>query len=322
MIIIVAAVLFVGCEKVVDINNDPSKELPVVNAIPTVGEPLFVYFAHTRFFLDTNNNQPLADASLTVYANDVPLALDSIVRCRYHYAYEPQEGDSLRLEGITPYGTLTARTYVPRVPTLSNISLLADTGGQAFRFYNASFAFEDHGGEAEYYTLVVEVRDSGARRNHREHRIDHVDTTRSVYFALTDNDEITGDASYVNAAFGFFYTHNYFNDSRIDGRTYPVKMQILHIIDTTEIAPFKHEYTVSLRSVTPARLRYIIDASRQRGTSSFFSEQGQVRGNVNGALGIFAGVAKSSFSFCPDTLGIYGGVGAVAPSRELIERVK
>ena len=35
---------------------------------------------------------------------------------------------------------------------------------------------------------------------------------------------------------------------------------------------------------------------------SFFTEQGQVRGNVDGALGIFAGSAKSEITFWPDTL--------------------
>jgi hypothetical protein len=56
--------------------------------------------------------------------------------------------------------------------------------------------------------------------------------------------------------------------------------------------------------MTYARLRYLIDVARQGSSNSFFTEQGQVRGNVDGALGIFAGSAKSEVTFWPDTLPI------------------
>ena len=83
--------------------------------------------------------------------------------------------------------------------------------------------------------------------------------------------------------------------------------------------PFKHEYTVTLESMTYARLRYLIDVSRQGSSNSFFTEQGQVRGNVDGALGIFAGSAKSEITFWPDTLPVVNDPSgpALLPSPEV-----
>ena len=104
-----------------------------------------------------------------------------------------------------------------------------------------------------------------------------------------------------------------FFDSLIDGQHCPVDLYILNLRDTNEREGFKHEYTVTVESLTRDRLRYIIDASRQSSTSSFFAEQGAVRGNVEGAVGLFAGAARSTFTFCPDTLPAAGQSAPTPP---------
>lgn len=302
LLLFLAVLAVAGCEKVLEIDPDPSKTGLVLNAVPSAGKPAFIYFANTRFFLDTSNNQPIPGATLSLYVNGIPQTLDSIVRCRYYFSYLGNPGDTLEVRGTSPSGNVYAKTYIPLVPTISNISLLRDTGGYSLRYYNVDFNFQDHLGIDEYYNLYVSVRDSGARFNEWKQKLDTVDTVHSTYFALRYNPEIADQASYVNPLMGLLFTRNLFNDSDIDGRNYPVRMQILHLVDTTEVQPFKHEYTVTLESMTFARLRYLIDVSRQGSSSSFFSEQGQVRGNVDGAYGIFAGNAVSKFTFWPDTL--------------------
>ena len=69
--------------------------------------------------------------------------------------------------------------------------------------------------------------------------------------------------------------------------------------DTQE---FKHWYTITMESITPARMRYLISVARANSLGSFFAEQSQAYTNVTGALGIFAGSAKWTHTFQADTL--------------------
>ena len=305
--------LLTGCEKVLDI-DEPSDRQLVVNAVPQADKRAFVYFASTRFFLDPSNNQPLDGATMTLYVNGTPYMPDSVANCKYFFPYTYVEGDSLELFASTGDRQAHAKTYVPLIPTFTNVKLYDQSVGHTLRYYLAYFDFQDHAGIDEYYNLRVMVRDSGIRFNEWTQNYDTVDTTHATYFMLRDNPEIRGDASYSVPMLGYLYTRNFFNDSEIDGQNYHTEISILHLIDTNEVQPFKHEYTVTLESVTYARLRYLIDVARQGGGStSFFVEQGAVRGNVEGALGIFAGSAKSEVTFWPDTLSP-APIGTALPS--------
>lgn len=315
------ALLVTSCEKILEIENDPSKAQLVLNAVPTVDRQAFVYFANTRFFLDTSNNQPVSDVSMTLTVNGVPYSTpDSVVNSKYFFPYFYAEGDSLQIDVNAGGRLVHAQTYVPYLPTISNLQLLNNESGSTFRYYLADFDFQDHAGKEEYYNLTLTVRDSGVRFNDWEQKFDTVDTVHVSYFMLRTNPEITGDASNSIPMMGYLYTRNLFRDTEIDGQNYHVSMRILHLIDTNEVQPFKHEYTVSLESVTPARYRYIIDVSRQNSSGGFFSEQGQVVGNVEGAMGIFAGSARCKFTFWPDTLAVVP-MGAKEPFDEENEKI-
>ena len=65
---------------------------------------------------------------------------------------------------------------------------------------------------------------------------------------------------------------------------------------------FKHEYRITVSSVTPARFRYILSATSQSSMTSFFAEQGEAYGNVSGALGVFAGSAGKRYTFDQDSV--------------------
>lgn len=294
--------LFVSCEKVIEIYPDPAKQQLVLNGVPQPDRRAFVYFAHTRFFLDTTVNQPVSGVSMTLTVNGIPYVPDSIANSKYFFGYTCAEGDSLGIDVTVGDHHVRAGTWVPYLPTFSNVKVTNNAVGHTFRYYNADFDFQDHAGLREYYNMQVTVHDSGLRYNAWEDRYDTVDTVKSTYFLLRDNPEITGEYSYVTPMMGYLYTHNRFDDDAIDGQNYHVALQILHLTDTNEVPPFKHEYTVSVESVTRERLRYLIDVSRQTSSNNFFTEQGTVRGNVEGAVGIFAGSARCQFTFWPDTL--------------------
>lgn len=297
---------FAGCEKVLDIEDDPAAKQLVLNAVPRAGDTSFVYFAHTRFFLDTAADQPVGLVNMTLSINGIPYTPDSTSHSRYFFFHPLAGGDSVAIDVDAAGSHVHAHTYVPLMTDLTNVHIVKNFSIRTLRYYEAEFDFQDHGGVDEYYNLRVMVRDSGIRYNDWKQRYDTVDTVHATYFLLRSNPAITGDASYTNPMMGYFYTRNFFNDSEIDGQNYHVNLDILHLVDTNEVVDsvhtFKHEYSVCLESITYERLRYLIDVSRQGSSGGFFSEQGSVRGNVKGALGVFAGSAKSEVTFWPDTL--------------------
>ena len=114
------ALLVTSCEKILEIENDPSKAQLVLNAVPTVDRQAFVYFANTRFFLDTSNNQPVSDVSMTLTVNGVPYSTpDSVVNSKYFFPYFYAEGDSLQIDVNAGGRLVHAQTYVPYLPTIS-----------------------------------------------------------------------------------------------------------------------------------------------------------------------------------------------------------
>ena len=289
--------ILTSCEKTLDVQEPAERDL-VLNAVPAAGRLAFVHFGYTRFFLDDNNDQPVAGAVITLRINDTVQVLDSVVRSKYFFNHLLREDDSLEIDIQAAGRSVHAKTYVPLYPVLSNfMAALVPTAD--FNYVLASFNLSDHAGRDEYYNVVVTQRDSGVRYNEWTERYDTVDTVHSTIFFVPYSEEIT--ASNVSS-YSPLGGRIMFLDRNIDGQQYPVPLWILQQRDTLEVPPFKHEYIVEVESVTPARFRYILSASSQGGMTSFFAEQGEVFSNVEGALGIFAGSAKCRFTFNPDTL--------------------
>ncbi|MBR1785101.1 MAG: DUF4249 domain-containing protein [Bacteroidales bacterium] len=299
--IVAIALVAAGCEKTLDINDDGNHQL-VLNAIPSADSMAFVYFAQTRFFLDSSNNHPVNGATLTLTVNGTPYTPSSANQCIYRFPYQLQEGDELEFDASVGDRSVHAATYVPRFPDVQDVQS-SYFASPSFNFAKVDFRLDDHASLDEYYNIVVTERDSGARYNQWTASIDTVDTVRTAYFLLPYNPEIT--SSEVNAyrpLAGYLYSRAMFTDKLIDGRQTPIQLFIIQTVDTNEIAPFKHEYFIDIESITPARWNYIVSAAQQGGGFDFFAEPGEVWGNIDGALGIFAGASRRHFAFDPDTL--------------------
>ena len=302
IIVLVALLALTSCEKTVEIDEPADRQL-VLNAVPSAGHRAFVYFAHTRFFLDSSNYQPVDGANVILTVNGNLMTPDSSSRCRYFFPHTLQEGDSLTID-ITALGGhgIHARTYVPYYPAINGMAA-ANYASPSFNFHVLSFRLDDHAGNDEYYSVVVQERDSGMRYNEWGDSLELVDTVHSAMFLVPENPEVTSSdvCPYIPLG-GYLYSRLMFMDKHIDGQQYPMQLYIMQTIDTNERPPFKHEYTVTVESVTPARWNYTLSASSQNSMFSYFAEQGQAYGNVDGALGVFAGTAVRRYIFNPDTL--------------------
>lgn len=299
--LIALAALFASCEKTLDIDDNAELEW-VLNGIPSAGKQAFVYFANTRFFLDSSYNHPVDDATMTLTVNGTPMSPDSVFRCKYFFNYILQEDDSLSIDIVGGDHHVHAETYVPLLPNISHFQA-SRFASNSFNFYTVDIQFNDHPQRKEYYSVLVSVRDSGMRYNEWADSLELVDTVRSTFFLVPYNPEITSNdvCPYVPLG-GYLYSRIMFKDDLIDGQQDNLSLYIFNTVDTNERPPFKHEYFVQMESVTPARWNYIISSSQQAGSFSLFAEQGEVWSNVEGALGIFSGTAKREFVFDPDTL--------------------
>lgn len=317
-ILILVVTLLGSCTKVLEIDDSGAKDLLVLNGLPSAGNRAFVFFSHSHFFLDSEMSYPVDGASLTLNVNGVPYAPDSVSGSKYFFPYTCQPDDSLRIDIASPAGNLHAKTYVPRYPVIDGFSVV-DFASSSFNFYLARYTLSDYADHSDYYYLTVTVRDSGMRFDTWTQTFDTVDTVHSTYFLVPYNEELTSNEVSPNAALGgYLYSSLISTDRLMDGQDREVSVFILHLIDTNEVNDsahvFKHWYDVTIESITPARLLYIVSASRNMGSVSFFTEQSQPYTNIQGGMGVFAGMARWRHSFDPDTLihlsGSPGGIPA------------
>ena len=301
--LVMLAAAAVSCEKMLDV--EPGERHLVLNGVPSEGKRAFVNFSYTHFFLDTLNAQPVSGPAMVLTVNGTQYTPDSIGGCNYFFPYTLQADDRLSISIDADGHRIEAETYIPRPPAISDMSVKVYES-PSFNFYLAHFNLADHAGYDDYYCLKVEVRDSGARHNEWTAEIDTVDTVRTTYFILPAPEITSNDVCPFIPLGGYLYSQLMFLDRNIEGRSYPVNMFIMKLVDTTEIAPFKHWYTVSAETVTPARWNYLLSVASNSSMTSFFAEQGQPYSNVKvdgeRGYGIFAGNARYKYMFDADTV--------------------
>ena len=303
IVFLALAGIFASCEKVLDVQ--PGEKQLVLNGVPSAGQQAFVNFSYTHFFLDTLNAQPVGGVSMTLNVNGVTYTPSSVSGCNYFFPYTLQPNDQVNISVDADGHHVEASTYVPRPPQISNMKVQYYES-PSFNFYLASFNLADSANYRDLYNLRVEVRDSGARYNEWTGLIDTVDTVSTTYFILPDANLTASDVCPFIPLGGYLFSQLMFTDTRIDGRNMPVQLYIMKLVDTNEIAPFKHYYNISLETVATDRWRYLISVAQASSMTSIFAEQGQPYSNVSvdgkTGIGIFGGNARYRYRFDADTI--------------------
>ena len=95
---------------------------------------------------------------------------------------------------------------------------------------------------------------------------------------------------------GYLYQELLTTDKLIDGQNHNTTMMVILLRDTNEVGTFLHEYSLNIETVTPERYQYLQDIANATSITQLITEPAPVFSNVNGALGIFAGNARRTFS--------------------------
>ena len=329
------SVFFASCEEVIPVDPDTSESQLVLNAVPSAGKQLSVYFAYSRYFLDNSNNHPVPDITMTISVNGRDYSRpDSVVRCNYWFPYTLQPDDSLAIRIDAGGHHVSAHTYVPRLPQVENFTAIIDTSGTigesvglgAFRLMALNFDLTDYPSHDDYYCITLEQRDSGSRYYEFLDRYDTVDTSFLTYFICLDRSLTAPEVAAIPGMGDAFFNRLLFSDKNIEGKTHNTGLMLLMLKDTTEIEPFVHQYTLHIESVTPERMRYLTDIATATSLMQIFSEPAGIYTNVTGALGIFAGNARRTYPIHPDTLAVPSaasraiGLSRVFPSLKGLQR--
>ncbi len=281
--------LIVSCEEVLDVDENQLEQHLVLNAMPSNGNRVFINFTTARFFLD-DYNHPLSDAQLTLYVNHVPLSPDSVSGCNYFFGYTATAGDSLEVRATGAGLSASASTYVPAMSVVNNVSARLDS--TLFRMVMIKFRLDDAADLKQMYHINVVERDSGLHYNSFTKTFDTIDTVYNPYFMCFDPLVTDPSVRGMEPMGGYFYERLLCSDELIDGRGYNITLMVLKLVDTNEVEPYIHDYSLSVESVTPERYDYLQQVARAQSSTSLFAEPSQVTGNVHGALGVFAGTAK------------------------------
>lgn len=292
IIILVAVLVAVSCEKVVEFDIKDSDRYVVVNALPCVDSTFFANITYSRFFLDNQPFQPVTDATVTVDVNGVTYSSTGRDGTNYLFPFRAASGDTMTLHVSVPgRDPVVAGTRVPvlpaMLPPLAEIDTLLP-----FNTAEITFTLSDPAGDNYYYIYLTE-RDSGRQWNQWEERWDTIDTVITPYFNCL-NFEITSPE--VNSIEGFmkYYDRLLFTDKLIDKQDYEVKLSLMMLKDTAEQPLFK-EYSLVVEALSPEAFQYTKEVLAAQGMGSYFTEPRRIFSNITGALGIFAGIARRHY---------------------------
>lgn len=284
-------ILLASCQKVIDFDTTADRTI-VVNGMPSSGKQLFVNLSNSHLFLDDNTQHPIDDAQVTLKVNGVPMSPCDISGCNYFFAHTAQDDDQIELLVRANGETITAHTYVPRMPLIDNMQSAYDTSF-AFNLGMISFDLQDHPDYKDYYQINIVERDSGVRYNPRHERYDTIDTVRTTIFMFLNTNLSNNDFN-----FGTLATRVLILDNNIDGKKANINLAIPLLVDTNEVEPFLHTYTLKFEAVTPERYEYLKSTALSTGMTTSFVEPAPVYTNIEGnATGIFAGNASRQFQF-------------------------
>ena len=320
--IIALLLLATACQKVVEFDIDEIPSQLVLNALPSDGNPMFVNFAQSRFFLDTNIGSPVAYPSMTLNvtgpSGTLTLHPDSTSLSNYFFPYSPQGGDSLYITIHAGESTVTSGTKIPKplqIPSCSTLLTwtLPSSGSSSQSVLNlciVSFSLSDYADEDNYYYITVTERDSGSWFRESLQKFDTIDTLyRNTMFMCMDN-ALAGSQALLSSPLvvlpqGYtVYDRLICNDKALNGSSATHSIIIPILVDTNEVRGFKHQLSFHIESIRPERVRYLLDVANATALTQMFAEPAGVFSNVkvNGeqALGLFSGISHLNFPLNTD----------------------
>ena len=264
--------------------------LVVVNALPCADSTLLVNITYSRFFLDNKEFKPVEGASVEIETGGTTLVPTHRTGANYMFNYRIAGGDSLTMHvNIDGYDEIYSATRVPYNPPIDSLKFEIDTL-TPFTSGEISFTLNDDASLRNYYLIYIMERDSGSRWNSWETRWDTIDTVVHATFNCMDLSICDQSVNLSTGLLGYFGSL-LFTDSLINGQNHSVLITIPMFKDTAE-HPIQRDYTLVVESLSHEAFRYRAAVSKASSLTQYFAEPEKIYSNINGALGIMAGISK------------------------------
>lgn len=311
----------VSCQKVVEFDIDEIPSQMVLNSLPSDGNQMFVNFAYSRFFLDTNAGRGVADIDMQLNVTSLggvastyrPASRD---RNNYFFPYTPVGGDSLNISIKAGGKTVEAATRIPKPLQVENFATVNSwemgmTGNDTvLNMCFVTIDMTDYADEDNYYYIRLEERDSGSYFSDLLQDLDTIDTVYHNMMFMCWNNKLTSPDVLVSSPMlvlpqGYtIYDRLIFKDNLIAGTKQKLGIILPILVDTNEVRGYKHEFTFHIESIRPERVKYLLDVATATGLTSMFAEPAGIYSNVSidgeQGLGLFSGVSHRKFSFVID----------------------
>lgn len=311
ILIAVAALAFVSCEKEIEFTGDETSPYIMLYSEPADGLPWVVRITQSRFFLSNDTIRAISDAQIEATVNGQPLNTTPhyLGNGRYDMGYTPRCGDTLSVRvNVAGLPTITSGCRIPHKAIISNIEFKWDSTQYSYWYeylqdsvieisgnISVSIKLSDPAGEHNYYML----RRARCYDNDDNWIYDYFELEDNVLFDNTEMEEVfdLGITEPDNSGDRIFFT-----DERINGKEHTLKIDCGYYSWNNQGA-----YPMTLRRIeiyTLSRDMYLFyktlkAVQYQDEITAIFAEPVQLHTNVTGGIGIMGGSSKAEINI-PD----------------------
>lgn len=308
-LMLVAAMLAVGCEKEIPLDTEGVEPKVVVNGSVVAGEALTMHLTYSRLIFGWHDAfedyffEGIDNATVSLKANGVAVVGALRDSGYYEFGYVPQEGDKLEVKVSVPgHDELSAATVVPHRPVLADMRSSSRSNGEDETevHIDVRFKLKDNEGEDNYYRLRVFLYDTSVYR-YVDNNGDTVtemygDEPEQMYFSCNDAAINPFGISDVGIDEEVTYNSLYFTDNAFSGESHEVHLTFTQwtgmYYEETDSTTKKY---VEVEVVAMSRDRFLyeqsVQASRESDDLGLFQEPVPVHSNIKNGIGIFAGTA-------------------------------
>ena len=307
----VAALLAVGCEKEIPLDIEGIEPKVVVTGNVVAGKALNIHLTYSRLIFgwhDANGMyeysfDEIDNATVSLVANGVVMGGTLRDSGYYEFGYVPQEGDKLDLKVNVPgHDELTASTVVPHRPVLTDLNSSVRSTGEYEAQIDVRFKLKDLAGESNYYRLKVFLYDTTVYR-YVDYQGDTVtdvydNEPEEMYFSCNDAAINPFGISDVSIDEAVTYSSLYFTDNAFSGENHEVHLTFTQWTGgyyEGSTSTSKRHVEVEVTAMSRDRFLYeqSVQASCESDDLGLFQEPVPVHSNIENGIGIFAGTSPS-----------------------------
>lgn len=341
ILMVLCALLFSSCEKTIDFDGEGTEPMIVVNGLVIAGEPVEVSVTKSESLLvDAYSFEILADAKVDLYVDgefaetlEFADADDSEEDYNPYYSNESyylkwvfkgntiaENGKTYRLEvsreGLQPVScetTVPASLQMVDVDTSTTV-VQYDWGSQSVLGINIKFA--DDAQNHNFYRVQVD-QTTGVNKDYysgNEESSDTVFLSDQKSLSLNLFDPVFGSDDQADEIISGTPENRYaiFDDAGLNGKEYTLKVGLRENYNPYSLNDGDGNFIkkeVVFYSLSPEYYEYLKSATNHfYYADDYFSEPVPVFSNVQGGMGIFAGIDRTTYSIIYGTYPMEGKV--------------